>query len=152
MTRRRWRGKDDDATGAGAEAENAEDTEEKWRWEGRGIKTEKGRNTSKSDDKKKRPPPSHPRSRQKRRRCLIRIWVISSYSWAFPPPICIHLCTRPPVPVTMNILKRMERGYRDTAATMAAVVGGTRSGILTTTAGRVGKKEGRRGRKTAEMN
>ena len=51
-----------------------------------------------------------------------------------------------------NISKRTERGERDPVAMTEAVVGGTRSGMLMTTAGGGGNKEGRRGRKMAEMN
>ena len=109
---------DDDATGAEAEDEEyAEETEEEGSWEERGRKIEKGRNTGR---RKKTPPLPHPRSWRKRRRCMIRIWAISSSSWAHPPRI--RPCTCPPVPVMMNMLNSMERGYRNTAATATAVI------------------------------
>ena len=109
----------------------------------------KGRHTGRSNEKDA-PPPNPPWSWRKRRRCLIRIWVISSSSWACPPRI--RPCTCLPVPVMTKMLKRTERRYRDTVETTAAVGGDTRSGILTITAGRVGKKEGSRGRNMAELN
>ena len=51
-----------------------------------------------------------------------------------------------------NMSKRTELGDREPMEIMAAVGGGTRSGMLTTTVVRVGDEEGRRGRKTAELN
>ena len=110
---------DDDTTGAEAEDEEyAEEAEEEGGWEERGRKIEKGSNTGRR--KKDAPPSPTPWSCRKRRRCLIRIWVISSSSWDHPP--CIRSCTFPPVPVMAKMFKRMERGYRDTAATMTAVI------------------------------
>ena len=72
--------------------------------------------------------------------------VISFSSWdPLPRP-------RPLVPAPTKMLKRMERGYRYPTVTTAAVGGGTRLGMLMTTAGGFGEKRESIGRKTAELN
>ena len=72
--------------------------------------------------------------------------IIYLSSWAHPIPRPRPL---PAVPVPTNMLNMTEWGYRYPVVKTAAVRVGTRSGMLTTTAGRVGNEEGSRGRKTA---
>ena len=63
---------------------------------------------------------------------------------------CLRPCLSPTVPAPMNMSKNMEWGYTEPVVTMAVVGGGTRLGMLTTAAGRVGDEECRRGRNTVE--
>ena len=76
--------------------------------------------------------------------------VISSYSWDCPPHP--SPCPCPPVTVPTKMWKSTYQGDSNTAATTVVVRGGTRLGMLTTTVGGVGDKEGRIRRKTVELN
>ena len=57
-----------------------------------------------------------------------------------------------PVLVQSEVLKRKDWGYRNPILMMAAVIGETKLEMLQTTNSAVGNKEGRRGRKTTELN